>query len=182
MTIYIYFLLMLLEMFILLGVSIYGVGLLFSSFKGAPYVPTSKKQLEKIFKNISPKNDELFVELGSGDGRLVRYAAKKYDIRGIGIEINPLLVWWSKLLSKRDGTSEKVQFLKKNVFDYPLTQANYLYIFLMPELIQKLLPKFKKELKGGTIIISHGFKIIGFEKRLIHMEPDKTFSTYYYKV
>lgn len=182
MTIYIYFLLMLLEMFILLGVSIYGVGLLFSSFKGAPYVPTSKKQLEKIFKNVSLKKGECFVELGSGDGRLVRYAAKKYDISGIGIEINPLLVWWSRFLAKRDGTSKKAQFLKENVFNYSLTHADYLYIFLMPELIQKLLPKFKKELKKGTMIISHGFKIIGFEKRLIHMEPDKTFSTYYYKV
>jgi hypothetical protein len=170
------------ELLILLGVSIYGIGLLFSSIKGAPYVPTSKKQLEKIFKNISPKKEDVFVELGSGDGRLVRYAVKKYDLQGIGIEINPLLIWWSRFLARRDRTSKNVQFLRKNIFNFSLARADYLYIFLMPELIQKLLPKFKKELKKGTIIVSHGFKIIGFEKRLIHIEPDKTFSTYYYKI
>ncbi|MCX6732756.1 MAG: hypothetical protein NTV98_04405 [Candidatus Roizmanbacteria bacterium] len=182
MTVYIYFLLLLAEALVLLGVAVYGFGLIFSSLKGAPYVPTSKKQLEKIFKNISLKKDDVFVELGSGDGRLVRYAITKYKVQGIGIEINPLLVWWSQLLAKRDGSIRKVQFIRKNIFDYSLTKVDYLYIFLMPELIQKLLPKFKKELKKGVIIISHGFKIIGFEKKLIHTEPDKTFSTYYYKI
>ena len=173
---------MLTELFILMGVSLYGVGLLFSALKGAPYVPTSKKQLEKIFKNVKMKKSDVFVELGSGDGRLTRYAAKNYGITGIGIEVNPLLVWWSKLLSRKDGTSQNVTFLRKNVFNYSLKNVDILYIFLMPELIGKLLPKFKKELRKGVTIISHGFKIVGFEKKLIHTESDKTFSTYYYKV
>jgi len=165
-----------------MGVSLFGVGLLFSAFKGAPYVPTSKKQLETILKNIDFKKGRRLVELGSGDGRMIRYAVKKYGISGVGIEINPLLVWWSRFLSLRDGTDKKISFMRKNVFDYSLKNTDYLYIFLMPELIVKLLPKFKKELKKGVIIISHGFKIVGFEKKLIHQEPDKTFSTYYYKI
>ena len=173
---------MLTELFVLMAVSIYGVGLLFSALKGAPYVPTSKNQLEKIFKNVNMKKGDIFVELGSGDGRLTRYAARQYSVTGIGIEINPLLVWWSTLLSKRDRTNKNVSFLRKNVFNYSLKDVDYLYIFLMPELIGKLLPKFKKELKKGTTIISHGFKIVGFEKKLIYTEPDKSFSTYYYKV
>lgn len=182
MTIYIYFLLLFVETLILLGVAIYGLGLLFSSIMGAPYVPTSKKQLDKILKNISLKKNDVFVELGSGDGRLVRYVVKKYNVKGIGVEINPLLIWWSRFLAKRDGVKSQLQFVRKNIFNYQLTDTDYLYVFLMPELIQKLLPKFKKELKKGTIIISHGFKIIGFEKRLTHVEHDKTFSTYYYKM
>lgn len=170
------------ELFILIGISIYGVGLLFSAIKGAPYVPTSKNQLEKIFKNVKFKKGDTLVELGSGDGRLIRYAAKVFGVNGVGIEINPLLIWWSRFLSQRDGTKNSVQFLRKNVFDYSLTRANYLYLFLMPDLIVKLLPKFDRELKKGSIIISHGFKIIGYEKKLIHTEFDKMFSTYYYKV
>ncbi|MFH0772994.1 MAG: class I SAM-dependent methyltransferase [bacterium] len=182
MTVLIYFFFMFLEMFILLAVAIYGVGLLFSAFKGAPYVPTSKKQLEKILKNVRLNKSSHFIELGSGDGRLLRYAAKQYGITGVGIEINPLLIWWSAFLSKRDGTSHKVQFINKNIFDYSFNRTDYLYIFLMPELIMKLIPKFKKELKKGAIIISHGFKIVGFEQRLIYVEIDKTFSTFYYKI
>jgi len=182
MNIILYFFLLILELFILIGVSIYGIGLLYSAFKGAPYVPTSKKQLTNIFKNIQFKEGAQFVELGSGDGRLVRYAAKEFGVKGIGVEINPVLVWWSRFLAKREHISETVSFIKKHALDYSLVDANYLYVFLMPEILEKLLPKFKRELRKGTIIISHGFKIIGFEKQLIHTEPDKSFSTYYYKV
>lgn len=182
MNILLYFLILFVELFILMGASIYGVGLLFSAFKGAPYVPTSKKQLAVILDEIELKNGKVLIELGSGDGRLVRFAAKKYGIKGIGIDINPLLVWWSKILSKRDGTGKNVTFLKKNVFDYPLNEADYLYIFLMPELIVKLLPKFKDELKKGTIIISHGFKIVEYTNKLFHTHHEPTFSTFYYRM
>ena len=182
MNIILYFILLLIEMVILIGISIYGVGLIYSSLKGAPYVPTSNKQLEKIFKSLKLKKGDRFVELGSGDGRLTRYAVKTYGVSGIGIDINPLLVWWSQFLAKRDHATCEAQFLRRNVFNYSLKDVDYLYIFLMPELIVKLLPKFKKELKKGVIIISHGFKIVGYEKHLIHKEPDKSFSTYYYKV
>lgn len=170
------------ELFILIGVSIYGVGLLFSAFKGAPYVPTSKRQLNTILENAHLKKGAQFVELGSGDGRMVRLAVKKFGVKGIGIEINPLLIWWSRLLSRWDGTSKGVHFIQKNVFNYSLVNVDCLYIFLMPELIVKLLPKFKSELQKGTTIVSHGFKIVGFEKHLIHTVQDKAFSTYYYKV
>lgn len=178
----IYLLLMFLEIIILFCVSVYGVSLLFSSFQGAPYVPTSKKQLEAILKSANLIQGARFVELGSGDGRMVRYAVKKYGVTGVGVEINPLLVWWATLLSKRERTHKRVTFIAKNAFDYPLKEAQFLYIFLMPDLIKKLLPKFKKELKKGTVVVSHGFKIIGFEKLLTHTVPDKTFSTYYYKI
>ncbi len=182
MNVTLYFIILIAELFVLLGASIYGVGLLYSAIKGAPYVPTSNKQLEKILKNVQFKKGARMVELGSGDGRLIRYAVKKYGITGEGIDINPLLVWWARILAKRDGIVDRVSFLRCNVFNYKLTDVEYLYIFLMPELIVKLIPKFKSELKKGAVVISHGFKIREFDKKLIYTEPDKTFSTYYYKI
>ncbi len=182
MNVLLYFILLFTELLILVVVTVYGAGLLFSAFKGAPYVPTSRKKLENIFKNIKLKKGDRFVELGSGDGRITRYAAKVYGVTGVGIDINPLLVWCSRLLAKQNGVSKNVSFLRKNVFDYSLKDTDYLYIFLMPDLISRLVPKFRKELNKGVTIISHGFKIKGFEKNLIHVEPDTSFSTYYYKV
>jgi len=173
---------MLLETFILLAVSIYGAGLLFSAVKGAPYVPTSKKELDKILRGVPLKKNASFVELGSGDGRMVRYAVKQYNQIGVGIEINPLLVGWSNYLAKKEGISKNVTFLKKNIFDYSLKNVDYLYLFLMPDLLSSLTPKFKKELKKGTVIISHGFKLPEFKSHLIHTIPEKAFSTYYYKI
>jgi len=182
MNITLYFFILISEFFVLLGVSIYFVGLLFSSFKGAPYVPTTKKEMMIVLKRAHLKNGKTFVEFGSGDGRIIRQAAKQYGVIGTGIEINPLLIWWSRFLSRRDGTSKNVTFIKANVFDYPLTNTDYLYLFLMPQLLAKLIPKFKKELKKGSLIISHGFKLVGMEKYLIDTNPSTTFPTYFYQV
>lgn len=173
---------MITEIIVLFGVSIYGIGLLFSAIKGAPYVPTSNKQLKRIFEHTALKKGGEFVELGSGDGRIIRYAVKNFEVTGVGIEINPLLVAWSRYLSGKEGISDKVSFRRMNIFNYSLVNVDYMYIFLMPELIKALLPKFKKELQKGVLIISHGFKIPGYEKKLIHTEFDKAFSTFYYKV
>jgi hypothetical protein len=182
MNLTIYYFILFSEFFILLGVSIYFIGLLFSSFKGAPYVPTTKKEMMIVLKRAKLKRGKTFVEFGSGDGRIVRQAVKQYGVKGTGVEINPLLVWWSRFLSKRDNTSQFITFIKTSVFDYPLTNTDYLYVFLMPQLLEKLQPKFRKELKKGSIIISHGFKLIGMEKFLIDTNPSLTFPTYYYQV
>ena len=182
MSLGIYLSLLVMEIVVLLGVSIYGISLMFSAFKGAPYVPTSRKQIERILENAHLKKNSNFVELGSGDGRLIRYAVKNYGLWGVGVEINPLLVWWARFLAKREGIANKVSFRHTNIINYSLRQADYLYLFLMPELIEKIVPKLKQELKKGVIILSHGFKLPGYEKNLIHTEPDKSFSTFYYKV
>ncbi|MFZ2026204.1 MAG: hypothetical protein WAV30_02895 [Microgenomates group bacterium] len=182
MNVILYFFILIVELIILIGVSIYGAGLLFSAFKGAPYVPTARKEIEEVLKKANLKKGKRFVEFGSGDGRIVRQAVKKYDVVGVGVEINPLLVWWSRFLAGRDGTAHNVSFLKTNVFAYPLTDVDYLYVFLMPELLVKLMPKFEKEMKKGSLIISHGFKLVGFEKKLIATRPSSAFSTYYYQV
>ena len=181
MTLFLYFFFLFIELLILLGVSIYGVGLLFSALKGAPYVPTSKRQLDPILARVKVKKGALFVELGSGDGRFLRAVAKQYDVKALGVEINPLLVWWSTYLAQREKI-QNIKFVKKNVFHLDLSPASYVYMFLMPELIIKLTPKFEQELRKGTIIISHGFKIPTWEKRLTDTLVDKTFSTYYYTV
>ena len=168
-------------MLVLFGVCVYGVGLLFSAIKGAPYVPTSRNKLKAIIDVLSLSKKDVLFELGSGDGRFTRLAAKLSGVRGIGIEVNPLLIWWSRFLTKKEGLSN-VTFLKQNIFSSDLSSATVLYLFLMPELIVKLLPKFKKELKKGTIIVSHGFKIIPWENKLYKTIKEPTFSTFFYRV
>jgi len=59
---------------------------MFSSFNGAPYVPTVKRQLDAILAYMKPKKNAVFIELGSGDGRLVRRAAQIYQVIGSGLD------------------------------------------------------------------------------------------------
>ncbi len=148
---------------------------------GSPYVPTRNKIILDILKEIKFQKGKLFVELGSGDARIIRLAVKKYHLKGLAVDINGLINLWGKILSKFDKTDKNIIFKTENIFNTNLTKADYLYLFLMPDLLKKLVPKFNHELKRGTIVISHGFPINEFKNRLIKRVDRKPFPTYYYK-
>ncbi len=165
--------------------SIYGISLIFSSLMGAPYVPTKNKLAIEILKEVKFKKNGLFVELGSGDARIVRSAVKNYGVRGLAIDVNGLLIIWSKILKFLDPRlrgNDKLVFLKANILNVDLTKADYIYLFLFPELIKKLIPNFNRDLKKGTIIISHGFPVEEYKNKLFKKVERSTFPTYYYKI
>ncbi|MFH0979739.1 MAG: class I SAM-dependent methyltransferase, partial [Candidatus Roizmanbacteria bacterium] len=107
-----YLLLILLLLAFLIFMSVYTVFLIYSSAMGSPYVATSKKRIQEILKEANLKKGKIFVELGCGDGRIVRTAVKHYEVKGVGIDINPLLIYWAKILGKN-----KAQFKVENIFD-----------------------------------------------------------------
>ncbi len=167
-------------LFFLFFMIVYTLSLIYSSFMGSPYVPTKQKEAEFILSELKPKNGKLLVELGSGDGRLVRTAVKKYGVRGLGIDINPLIVLYAKLLAKIHKIS--CTFDHRNIFDGEYRNADYIYLFLMPEILKKLLPVFENQLKKNTVVVSHGFRLIGWESYLFKTIPHKPFPTYFYRI
>jgi len=80
-----------------------GVVVLFGGvvFFGAPYVPSQKKYIRRVFDHIALGPDDTVVDIGSGDGVVLRVAAS-YGARAVGYEIHPVLVWVSRLLSRGD--------------------------------------------------------------------------------
>lgn len=180
-----YLLLLFSLLIFLIFMSVYGMSLIFSSLMGAPYVPTKNKLALEILKEVKFKKNGLFIELGSGDGRIVRSAVKNFGVQGLGVDVNWLLIIWSKILKFLDPRlrgDDKLSFVTENILSVNLTKADYIYLFLFPALIEKLVPKFHKELKKGTIIISHGFPILEYKSKLIKKVERATFPTYYYKV
>jgi len=171
-----YFLTLIFLLVFLIGITVYTLSLIYSSFKGSPYVPTSKKRIKEILKTADLKKGKLFIELGSGDGRIVRTAVNQYQVKGIGVDINPLLIFWAKILG-----SKNIDFKVEDIFKTDLRKADYLYIFLMPKLIEDLKEKLEKELKKGTVVISHGFPIEYWQKKLYKKIDSKPFPTYFYK-
>ncbi len=160
------------------------MSLIFSSLMGAPYVPTKNKLAIEILKEVKFKKNGLFVELGSGDARVVRTAVKLYRVKGLAVDINGLLIFWSKILKFLDPRlrgDDRLVFLNKNILKVDLKNADYIYLFLFPALIKKLIPNFDRDLKKGTIIISHGFQVEEYKRKLIKKVDRSTFPTYYYR-
>lgn len=147
--------------------------------KGAPFVPTNPKIVEEIIEGAGLKKGQLFIELGSGDGRVVRLAVKKYGVKGIGFELNLLLIFYSRIVAKLNGI-KNINFVRQNIFDADIKNADVIFLFLMPRTLIKLKSKILKESKKGTLIISHGFKIEGWDNYLIKVQQRKLFPTYFY--
>lgn len=175
-----YWIIIVIELFVSFGFCIYAVGMLLSSFNGAPYVPTKQKEINQFLKEAGLKKGQFFIELGCGDGRVVRTAVEKYGVKGLGIEINIFLVWLSRLLAWRKHL-KGIKFEYGNVFKTPMQDADVVYLFLMPEMLKKLVPRFERECKKSTLFISHGFRLQGWEKHLFKTIEHKPFSTFYYK-
>jgi SAM-dependent methyltransferase len=145
----------------------------------APYVPTSGRDIPDALAKARLKKGQVFVDLGSGDGKVVIYAVKKYQVSGTGVEVNPFLVLfsrlWAKLLNLRSA-----YFYKRDLFSYPLKEVDVVYLFLMPKMLKKLSPRIKTECRKGTLIICRGFGLPGFKPfDQINTHP---FPTYFYRV
>ncbi len=168
-------------LFFLIGTSVYIFSLIYSSLMGAPYVPTKQNEVNAILDEINLTKNSYFIELGCGDGRMIRTAALKFQLKGMGIDINPLLLYIARLKARWQGLNHAIFFHQKNIFNVDLRQGDCIYLFLMPKMIEKLKSEFDKQLKPNTLIISHGFKINKFNATLIKKLNHHPFPTYFYR-
>lgn len=111
-----------------------------------------------------------FIDLGAGYGSIVEIATRsKLFKKSVGIEKRTTL-WFLgnfRLFTYR-LVKKEVQFLKENFFEYPLDKVDFVYVFLLPQILKKLArEKFNKELKSGTIILSWMFEIEGLKADLV---------------
>lgn len=181
MPVIIFYFLTIFFLFIFLAsVSFYLIIDIIAHIIGGPYVPTKKKEIDTILKNANLRKGQIFYELGSGDGRVVCTAAKRYKVKGFGFEINPLLVLYAQIQARIKGINN-VSFKQKNFFNLNLKKADVIFVFLMPKSLKKLKEKFNAECKNNVLIISHGFKIKSWGKYLIKTIQHQPFPTYYYR-
>jgi hypothetical protein len=103
--------------------------------------------------------DDFLIDLGSGDGRLVREAALRFGARGMGIERDPELIERSTELARRQGVTDKVAFVKQDLFEADIGDASVLTMYLLPAVNMKLRPRLLATLKPGTRIVSHDFDL-----------------------
>jgi len=106
---------------------------------------------------------DLVVDLGSGDGRIVIAAARKYGARALGIELDPGLVAKARENARLAGVAERVSFLRGDVLEADYSAASVVTVYLLPGLINRLQPRFLEHLQPGTRIVSHAFTMTGWK-------------------
>jgi hypothetical protein len=127
-----------------------------------PYVPSPQSVVADMLKlaEVGPK--DFLIDLGSGDGRIVRTAALVFGARGFGVEIKDELVRQANADAKREGIADRVKFIKADLFKTDISQATVLTMYLLPDTVNMLKDKLLTELKPGTKILSHDYGLSGW--------------------
>src|SRR4030042_1836639 len=124
----------------------------------APWWRTNTKTAKAICKLAEIGSKDVIYDLGCGDGEVLIQSAK-LGTRGIGIEIDPLRVIIAKIRIYKNNLNRKIFIKRKNFFEEDISEASVIIVYLIPQTLKKLLPKFKKELKKGTRIVSYRYEI-----------------------
>ncbi|HET8884146.1 MAG TPA: methyltransferase domain-containing protein [Candidatus Saccharimonadales bacterium] len=145
----------------------------FVVFRGAPYVPSRKRHLTRAFKELYPLgSNDVLVDIGSGDGIVLREAAKR-GATAIGYELNPILVIISRLLSRKQSL---VRVHLADFWSVSLpAETTVVYVFGESRDIVKMARKVADEaarLQKPLAFISYGFAVPG-------LTPVKTDGAYY---
>lgn len=128
------------------------------AWRGAPYLPILRRPAEELLDLSELKPGQTLIDLGSGDGRLLRLAAKR-GIRGIGYEINPWLYLVSKVVCWRYR-----RLITLHLADYWLVRlppADAVAVFLIQRYMKRLDEKLEQELKRPGVLVSFVFSIPG---------------------
>lgn len=121
-----------------------------------PYVPTPQAVVDKMLAMGRVTAQDYLIDLGSGDGRIVVTAAKKFGARGFGVDLNPVRIDEANDNARRNGVVDKAAFYQRDLFETDLSQATVITMYLLPRVNLALRPKIL-ELKPGTRIVSHDF-------------------------
>jgi len=152
-----------------------GIFLLFGFvvFFGAPYVPSQRKFIRRAFEQLYPLSaQDTLIDIGSGDGVVLRIAAEK-KARAIGYEINPLLVVISRLLAK--GNS-KIETRLANFWNVNLPkETTIVYAFSVSRDGAKLIKKLQQQ----ATLLEKPLTFMCLGSPLPGISPEKMFEAYY---
>lgn len=157
------------QVLFLVILSVMGVYFLYQIFyfRYAPYVATRKDVVDAMISMAELKEGMRVLELGSGNGELCIRAAE-LGATSLGMETNPTLILLSRYRARRRGVANRAAFIRHNFFKTAFPrETDVVFVYLLPKTMDLLLPKLKRELKPGTVIISNAFVFTGImpEKR-----------------
>jgi protein-L-isoaspartate O-methyltransferase len=127
-----------------------------------PYVPSPDSAVAAMLREADVGPDDYVIDLGSGDGRIVRTAALVFGARGMGVEIQDDLVKLSNELAKQEGTADRVKFVTQDLFRTDISPATVVTIYLLPHTVNLLRDKLLGELRPGARVVVHDYGLAGW--------------------
>jgi len=129
-----------------------------------PYVPTPYAVVRAMLKLANVGPEDVVYDLGCGDGRIVLMAAKEFGVKkAVGIEKDPDRYKVALTRVREEGLEGRVEIKLGDFFEENISEATVVTLFLLTSVNEMLKPKLERELKPGTRIVSHEFRIPGWK-------------------
>jgi precorrin-6B methylase 2 len=123
----------------------------------APYVPTPQDVVDRMLAVAQVTSNDVVYDLGSGDGRIVITAAKKYGARGVGIDIDSERIAESRRNARDAGVTALVEFRRGDILQADVSKATVVTLYLVSSANMKLRPLLTRQLPAGARVVSHAF-------------------------
>jgi tRNA G37 N-methylase Trm5 len=131
------------------------------------YVPTPPDVVDAMLELAEVRDGDVLYDLGSGDGRIPIAAAKKFELKAVGIDIDPQRIKEANANAEAAAVTDEVTFRNEDLFEADFSDATVITLYLLPRLNEKLMPTLK-QLKPGTRIVSHSFLMGDWEPEQTH--------------
>ncbi len=139
----------------------------------APYFPTPEVVVDRMLQLGGIKAGENVYDLGSGDGRIVIMAARKYKANAFGVELDDTLYKQSVERIRTLGLTPTARIIHGDLLQQDYSSADLVTIYLLPVAIEKVTPIFDKQLKKGARIVAHDFEFFQWKPaQVVDLDDD----------
>lgn len=144
-------------------------------FGDTPYVQTPQNVVDRMLEVAHVGPGDYVIDLGSGDGRMVITAAKKYGARGFGVDLDRRLVLLANKLAASAGVADRAVFYERDIYETDLSGASVVTIYLLPEVNLMMRPQLLSTLKPGTRVVTHDYDMAEWkpDAQMVMDAPDK---------
>ena len=122
-----------------------------------PYVSTPPEVVAQMLALANPTRNDVLYDLGSGDGRIVIEAARRFGTRGVGVDLDPVRVEEATANARRRGVQDRARFRRQDLFETDIRSASIVTLYLFPHVNLELRPRLFAQLRPGTRVVSHAF-------------------------
>jgi SAM-dependent methyltransferase len=145
------------RVFVITTLLVTGVGMA-PAQETIPFVPSPEYVVRRMLELAEIKQGDVLYDMGSGDGRVVIEAAKKFGIRAVGVDLNPELVAKARENAAREGVGQLVEFRAQDGLTVDISEATVVTLYMFKWFNNALRPKLQK-LKSGSRVVAHDFDI-----------------------
>jgi SAM-dependent methyltransferase len=148
---------------VVLGVSFLGTAWIYLPLMwGAPWIPARMSVVKRILQLADVQPGQKVIDLGAGEGRIVIAAAHAFKAQAVGVEIDPVRCLLANLLIALRGLRGKARVHWGNMYNFDLSNADVVTLYLWPSTNRRLTTKLASELRPGAKVITHQFSMLNW--------------------